>query len=268
MPLNRGQVYVPALFAVLKETLGSYHSLLRFHVMKNKTLKRDIKSQVKKVPVSIQSITFWLNAFLPRDIAGATTTLRQGSFAGYTAITGPLNCLTDQRNFSNDSAAKSRMHSRFTIDLTKTTPTLTQGQRCDFTTECDPITGEVRNQHKASTKQMGFSLVSAEPQIIVRMSCRASNPGTSAAWAFGDIEYNGLIVIDPVARSFTADLKISLFPAFEGYIAINEGPPTAVFRYAPPAGFGPGRIPTGASRPIRSLLVDHDNDGIFVVPTL
>ena len=235
---------------------------------KPKHLKRATKSRTRKVPVAIQSITFWLNAFLPRDIASVTTVLHHGPFAGYTAITGPLYCLTDQRNFSNDITAKSRMHSQVTIDLTKTTPILTQVQRCDFTTECDPTTGEMRNQHKASTKQMSFSLMSIEPQIVVRMSCRTSNPGTSAAWAFGDIEYNGLITIDPVVRSFAVELTISMFPAFEGYAAINEGIPATAFRYAPPAGFGPGCIPTGANRPIRVLLEDRRGDGIFVVPAM
>lgn len=231
--------------------------------MKSKILKRDTKSRVEKAPISLRSITFWLNAFLPRDILGATTVLRHGAFAGYTAITGPLDCLTDQRNFSHNPAAKSRMHSRVTIDLTQTKATITQVQRCDFTTECDPTTGEVRNQRKASTEQMNFSLVTIEPRIVVCMSCHASNPNASATWAFGDIGYNGQIAIDPAARSLAVDLKISLFPAFEGYAAINDGIPATVFRYTPPTGFRPGRVPSGTNRPIRALLVDRDGDGIF-----
>jgi hypothetical protein len=219
-----------------------------------------------RLPVAIHSITFWLNAFLPRDIMGVTTLLSQGPFAGCTAITGALNCLTDQRGFSNDMNARSRMHSQVTIELVEPMPILTQVQRCDFTTECDSITGEIRNQGKASTKQMKFSLAAIDSQIVVQMNCRSSNPGTSAAWAFADIEYNGRLVIDPAHRSFAVDLKISMFPAFEGYVLINEGIPATVFRYVPPVGFAPGRIPAGASRPIRTVLVDHDGDGIFEFP--
>lgn len=159
------------------------------------------------------------------------------------------------------------MHSQVSIDLVEPMPILTQVQRCDFTIECDSTTGEVRNQGKASTKQMKFSLVSIDSQIVVQMSCRTNNPGTSAPWAFADIEYKGLLVIDPAARSFAVDLKISMFPAFEGYVIINEGIPATVFRYAPPVGFGPGRVPAGASRPIHTLLIDHDGDGIFEFPT-
>lgn len=192
--------------------------------------------------------------------------LRQGPYAGYTAITGPLYCLTDQRNFSNDLRAKVRMQSRVTIDFTGEAPTLTQTHRCDLTTECDPQTGEVRCQRKASTDRMQFALMSVEPQVVVRMNCSASNPGTSASWAFADIDYLGTLMIDPIARSLAVDLRIALFPAFEGYTSINEGTPILVFRYAPPTGFGPGRVPTGASRPMRAFLVDQDGDGIFTVP--
>jgi hypothetical protein len=74
-------------------------------------------------------------------------------------------------------------------------------------------------------------------------------------------------MIDPVARSLAVDLKIGLFPAFEGYAFVNEGMPILVFRYAPPVGFGPGRVPPGANRPIRTFLVDQDSDGIFAVST-
>jgi hypothetical protein len=74
------------------------------------------------------------------------------------------------------------------------------------------------------------------------------------------------LTIELIARSLAVDLKIGLFPAFEGYVSLNGGTPVIVFRYAPPVGFGPGRVPSGASRPIRALLEDQDGDGIFVVP--
>jgi hypothetical protein len=114
---------------------------------------------------------------------------------------------------------------------------------------------------------MQCALTSAEPQVVVRMNCSASNPGTSASWAFADIDYMGALMIDPIARSLAVDLKIGLFPAFEGYALINEGIPILVFRYALPAGLGPGRVPPGASRPIRAFLADQDGDGIFAAST-
>jgi hypothetical protein len=155
------------------------------------------------------------------------------------------------------------MQSWVTVDFTKEPPTITQMHRCDFTTECDAKTGEVRCQRKASTRRMKCSLLAVEPQVVVRLDCLASNPGTSVTWAFGDIEYKGQLIIDPTMRSIAVDLQIGLFPAFEAYAAINGGMPVIVFRYAPPAGVGVGHVPAGANRPIRTLLVDHDGDGMW-----
>lgn len=220
------------------------------------------------MPTSIHSVTFWLNAFLPRDIIGATTTLREGPQMGLTAISGPLCCLTDQRNFSNNIHARSRMHSQVTIDLSDSPPTMTQNQRCDMTLECDCKSGEVKRQRRADTARMKFSLAAVEPTVTIHMDCIASNPCSSASWAFGDIAYKGLIVIDPSERSITIDLMIGLFPAFEAYAAINEGRGATLFHYAPPAGMTAARTPTGATRPIRARLEDRDGDGFFELPTL
>ncbi|MGE0826411.1 MAG: hypothetical protein AB7P18_30330 [Candidatus Binatia bacterium] len=225
-----------------------------------------VRKKEARYSVSLHSVAFWLNAFLPRDISGATTVLRQGQFAGYTAITGPLSCLTDQRNFSADLRARARMHSQVTIDWTQETPIISQAHRCDPVIECDPQTGEVRSQRKAHTNRMGFSLRSVTPQLAVSMNCSASNPSASARWAFDDIEYNGVITFDPQTRTLAIDVNIGLFPAFEAYVAINDGFPTTVFRYTPPVGFGVGRVPAGANRPMRVRLRDREGNGIFELP--
>ncbi len=57
-----------------------------------------------------------------------------------------------------------------------------------------------------------------------------------AGHGIGEIEYKGTIEIDPTARSIDIDLMICLFPAFEGYAAIDDGTGTVLFRHAPPAG--------------------------------
>jgi hypothetical protein len=160
------------------------------------------------------------------------------------------------------------MHSQVTVDFTTATPTMTQNQRCDMTTECDCESGEVRGQRHADTARMRFFPVAIEPTVTIRMDCVASNPCSSASWAFGDIHYKGMIAVDPNARSITLNLTIGLFPAFEAYAAINEGMGATLFRYAPPAGVTATHVPAGATRPIRTRLEDRDGDGFFELPTL
>jgi hypothetical protein len=217
--------------------------------------------------VPIQSVTFWMNAFLPWALPGTTTVLQVGPYRGHSVITGPQKyCLTDQRGFSNVITAESRVHSAVTIDFGDSTPAMTQQHKCDYTTECDQKTGDVIARKKASTAQMQFRLVTTEPIVTVQMQCLISNPCTSAAWAFGDIEYKGTIFINPTTRRIAVDLRTGTFPAFEGYAAINNGIGSILFRMMPPAGIKAMPISPGAIRPIRSQLEDRDGDGIFELP--
>jgi hypothetical protein len=212
----------------------------------------------------LKSVTFWINAFLPWALPGATTVLPVGPSRGHSAITGPKQyCLTDQRGFSTVMTAQSRMHSAVTMHFGDAAPVLTQQHRCDYTTECDRETGEVTARKKASTTRMQFRLTATEPIVTIQMSCLTSNPCTSSAWAFGDIEYKGTIFIDPTTRRIAVDLMTGAFPAFEGYAAINDGMGSILFRMMPPAGITTMHVAPGTTRLIRAQLADQDEDGVF-----
>ena len=120
----------------------------------------------------IHTFTFWLNAFIPRDVFGATTMLRRGEYKGLMALSKPPCYLTDQRNFSNDLCASSRMHSLAQVDLAAAEPVLTQHHRCDDLIECDPVSGEVLNKQRVGTSKMTFSLEATTPTILIQMDCR------------------------------------------------------------------------------------------------
>ena len=218
--------------------------------------------------IPIESVTFWINVFLPWSLPGTTTMLQNGPYRGHSAITGPRHyCLTDQRGFSNVITAESRMHSEVTINFGGSTPVFTQQHKCDYTTECDRKTGGVTSRKKASTAHMQFRLVATEPIVTIQLHCLTSNPCTSSTWAFGDIEYKGTIFIDPTTRRIAVDLTTGTFPAFEGYAAINNGMGSILFRMMPPAGIKAMHVSPGATRPLRSQLEDRDGDGMFELPT-
>jgi hypothetical protein len=110
---------------------------------------------------------------------------------------------------------------------------------------------------------MKFSLAGTDPTILIQVDCKYTDPLAPAAHGIGEIEYHGVIEINPVARAIEIDLMICLFPAFEGYAAINDGQAAVLFRHAPPAGILSLGFPSGAHRRIRSRLVDRDGDAIF-----
>jgi hypothetical protein len=206
------------------------------------------------VSIPVHSVTFWLNAFIPRDIAAATTMVLEGEYRGLTALSISPCYLTDQRNFSNELRASSRMHSLARIDISASEPVLTQYQRCDDLIECDPVSGEVIGKRRASASKMKFTFLASDPRILIRMECRYCDPLMAPAHGLGEIEYKGTIEIDPAAGFIGIDLMICLFPAFEGYAAIDNGPPAVLFRHAPAPGILALGPPRGAQRRIRSQL--------------
>lgn len=206
-----------------------------------------------------RSITFWLNAFVPRDVAGSTTTLLAGDFRGLTVLKGSCCYLTDQRAFSNNPRASSRMQSIVKLDFGGATPTIAQFHRCDETIVCDPTDGEIRCRRKASTAKMNFVMIASESKAIIRMDCKSENP-CSPGGLFDEIVYNGTIEIDAAGRSIAIDIMIGLFPAFEAYTAIGDGLGSILFRQSPPPGILALRIPPGANRRIRSQRTEGDGE--------
>lgn len=204
----------------------------------------------------IHSATFWLNAFIPSDLFDATTRLADGEYRGLSILSKTPHYLTDQRSFSNEPRASSRMHSMAKINLAQGRPTLSQFHKCNELVECD-LSGDVLRRRRASTSSMRFVLT-AEPNITLSMDCRYIDSVTPAH-GIGQIEYHGTIEIDPVARVIDIDLMICLFPAFEGYASVDGGPAVILFRHAPPPGILSLGPPLGAKRRIRSRLDDaHD----------
>jgi hypothetical protein len=209
------------------------------------------------VLLRIHSISFWLNTFIPRDIFGATTMLLEGEYRGLTVLSAAPCYLTDQRNFSNEPRASSRMHSLFKLDLAASEPFLTQQHRCDDLIECDPVSGEVLQKRRGSTSKMKFFLLDTTRTIRIGMECRHGDSIARFGHGIGEIEYRGTIEIAPEAGRVEIDIMICLFPAFEAYAVINDGPSAILFRHAPPAGILSLGPPRGAKRRIRSRLDDE-----------
>jgi hypothetical protein len=210
----------------------------------------------------IRSVTIWVNAFLPRDIAGRTTTLLDGPCAGKTAIVGPAYDLTDQRGFSRAREASSRMHSCFAVDFTASTPTVAQVHRCDPTVMCEPG-APVPRRARASVSRMAGVVSSVTPLLAIRLDAVTAHPFPGLASIHGDIAYRGDIAIDPATRTIAVDLMVQLFPAFEGYASIDDGSPAILFHHAPPPGVTEMHLLAVPQRRIRCALRDSDGDGVF-----
>ena len=220
------------------------------------------------------TVSFWLNAFIPRDVAGYTIGITKGPHAGKTAIPLPTAArawpgnmtkswnagyLTDQRGFSNLPTASARMQSRADVDvsslglkLINTTHT-TSG-----TTEVDTVTGAQLGFAKAIMTRSNFkphliphptpwpkpfpspqtpANVKADERVLsLDLEAAAGDPLVGMA---ADIDYVGVVtfILGPTPGSVTVsfDGKIDAFPAYDCYASLN-GLTKEVFRRPPPPG--------------------------------
>ncbi len=225
--------------------------------------------------VPIRSIKFWINAFIPKKVPKYTKPVP--GKPTYTMIPGPFpgsDCFhTDQRTFSNNIHASSRMHSEFRLVFTRSMPKLEQRHKCDFTIECDCEDGEEECKKKGNTDRMKFTWDMANAFIkrkglyVVKMLCCSNNPCSPSSRVGGDIDYEGKIFIDLTTRRLTFDGKIDAFPAFEAYATINDGVGVPLFKESPPVGHTVMNLPGKANRKIKVTLEDKNFSGTFVKST-
>lgn len=214
------------------------------------------------VPRAVRSVAVWLNVFIPFDVSGATVTVLDGPHAGKTALDlGSVLLLTDQRAFSRDLGAASRMHSHVGLDLSGSEPAVTIRHRADWAITCDRQTGEVVCRSRPSVRRMGAQVVSRDP-VVVALDCATGCPCPGVPHALNELEYRGTISYRPATRELSVDLMVGLFPAAEGYGSVNDEAGAIIFRQAP-LPIAASRAPGGARRRIRSAFADGDGTGFF-----
>jgi hypothetical protein len=220
----------------------------------------NVRVAVENVPVTDMDV---VRAFAGQPYRSQSVAVVQAEGVGYS------DCyLTDQRSFSNDIHAKSRMHSEFRLDFAQSAVKMTQWHNCDWTTECDCEDGTVECYKQGKTDRMTFRLklgagASASAPVVVEMTCSACNPCAPSSRWFGDIDYEGTITVDRTARTVLIDAKIDSFPAFEAYATINDGAGVPIFQMPPPAGNTVRNLPRGATRRVRYSLRDTSGNGVF-----
>jgi hypothetical protein len=216
--------------------------------------------------VAWRSVKVWMNAFIPRVVDGYTLDVPKGAHVGKTMIPGPFptsDCfLTDQRSFSNDVHAKSRMHCEANVDFLAARPTLGQWHNCDQTTECDCDDGDEECTEKG--KNAGnFTMVLEADKIILKLNANASNPCAPSSAFGGAIDLQARFEIDRKLRTLTFEGIVDAFPAFEAYAGINNGSPTTIFRREPPKGNTVMNLPGGPSVKVERIVLEDTGTAVF-----
>lgn len=200
--------------------------------------------------------------FIPFDPPGAIVRVPDGPHAGKAALDiGSALLLTDQRAFSRDPRAASRMHSYVRLDLSAGEPVVTIAHRVDRTIACDRRTGAVVSESRASGRGMTAQVVSRDP-VVVSLDCATVCPVPGVPAALRELAYRGTVTYRSADRALAVDLMVALFPATEGYGVVNEGAGVILFRQAP-LPIAATYTCLGALRRIRTSFATGDGSGFF-----
>lgn len=184
--------------------------------------------QVEPTLAADREIRLWVNAFIPKTIKGLTRVVPAGTHKGKTMISGPTlvnDCfLTDQRTFSDDSKACSRLHGEVIVSINSDGKYVIKSHsvRCDETIEVDCEDGDEECKKSAKTDRLKLTLdakKSTVDTIVISVSMAANNPCFTPS---PDIDIAGEFRVDLKNRTAAFDGKVEPFPAFEGYVTFGK----------------------------------------------
>lgn len=206
-------------------------------------------------------VKIWINAFIPEEMDGLTEIVPLGEYTGKTMIRGPVSVvndcfLTDQRGFSDDSDASSRMHSLVEIECTE--PSLVEeNHRSDPTIEIDCEDGDEECKSSSSVSRLRIeefssSFVESATQIEFKFVGEGSN--SCFTWA-PDIDWEISVIVNYYPNDkiiIEVDGEIDEFPAFEMYAQVNNGFTVDLFQEEPEVGNSPGNLLGWANRSVKA----------------
>ena len=197
--------------------------------------------------MGLESVTFWLNAFIPDSVCEKKGEL----FALAVSVPDgtPLPTVRfftgDQREFSNDPGASSRMHSEVKIvGLSSDTPRADSEQNLAGESHEVDDDGNIIASATASSDRMSFlnlrgsQTVDPDGGVVDEMpdSIQIDVVGSSSLPLLGlapDIDYSGTLIIDRAEGNVLFRGAVSGFPAFEMYFKANDGPAVTLTQIAP-----------------------------------
>ncbi len=198
----------------------------------------------------IERVRIWFKSFVPGDLEGAES-VPAGSHMGKSMFRspGPIESwfLTDQRGFSADPDASSRMHSEIELDM-QNFRTIHELHKCDPTIQVDHKKGTEDCRETADSSDMRFTdfRISEEAkQIFMHLHGSAKNAclklGPINLSPSLDYDVDIIVSINDSGHETTVSVngQIEPYPAFEMYMTINSGPVVTVFQEP----VEPGRTP-------------------------
>ena len=231
--------------------------------------KEPDKPKKKPHKLKIETLTIWLNAFIPNNLKKPWRHVPfAGPYRGQVFLWNPMDQTfygTDQRLWSKDPRASSRMHSRVNISLKGGVLSSISGKRTGLTVRVDRF-GNVLCEKRAKKNIMKIGKVRkiAPNQIRFSLSAKgARNPcvpwWTKPTTPLINYQLRGDILLTSNRRRAKVHVvgAIDEFPSFEMYAAVNDDfdPNRIITLFRKKASDDPTDIIGGA---VRGIDVTHE----------
>lgn len=197
------------------------------------------------------TVKFWINAFIPdevcQNIGGIEAVIVHGTFPG-TPFPETWFLAGDQRSFSDDIHASSRLHSEVEIGGidTDTRAINFQFHACGESRALDP-NGNIIETGTAPTTDMAFFNLrrnqtvdpnggviddSDNPDLVQIDVSGSGRVPFSVAPFVPTIDYVGTLSFDPDSRQARFRGGIDGFPSYEMFVTVDNGPPTQIGEFS------------------------------------
>lgn len=183
-----------------------------------------------------------LRAFIPNALENAPQYIKPiPSRPNQFMIEDPLHrktCFaTDHQSFSSDFSAPARLMTEFVlvVKVDKASIEKVGGKdyhRCGpsekLTVDGDHVTATITKRASLKTNAMGTPIFANSMAQVIGQAA-ASNPFLLSPW----VDYSFDIVFKPTSKELVIKMNVGAFPAFEGYVTLNDGPKKTLFKAKP-----------------------------------
>jgi hypothetical protein len=198
--------------------------------------------QAAPAPAGPRRLEIAIRAFIPQENTASVAIPNQGELTMVRSQPpATLSCFaTDQRCFSSDTAATSRLASLIMLQLSKAVTIRSQTYREDPPSKAlDCNTGAIveptklSDDHNRSYQAPEFTLASPAVSGVATLHYAASGlKDPNLQWA-PPLKIDGTFTIDTVHKTIRFQGSITKYPAYEAYFRYAGGPWRTLFQKAP-----------------------------------
>lgn len=213
------------------------------------------------IKTTIDTVFFWINAFIPSQVPGLTRQLILGPDKGKSAIEFFGIFSTDNRSFSTSPVASARMHLEFTLDV-KTFKVKSNLGRCNESKAYDSILHGHITDRKTATPTFSVD----DSTGVIKFSISAGNP--LAPPGAPDIDVIGSLNASGIGTKLEIDCLLDGFPFYEAYVVANNAPPFKCFEAPPLPGNTPLNLIGAPTRRVHVIVADTNGDALYDARTI